>query len=91
MSDDPILFLVIGRAADADPDGPCVEVRLGLTKEPDPQVIADFEKNLHLIYEEMLGDTPGRVGVALLPWVTDQDDPDDGVGHPVIDIEELYD
>jgi hypothetical protein len=74
---DAITHLVIARACDADPDGPNAQVRAGHVGEPSPEVLAEYALKLTTVFKRAFGEEPSRVGVVVLPWAGELDDPED--------------
>lgn len=75
---DQITHLVIVRGAALDPDGISAEVRLGFIGEPTEEELSTLRDAMAALFSDSFGELPARYGYAVLPWVTDIDDPEDG-------------
>lgn len=70
-------FLVICRAAAKSPAGANAEARIGVVDEPGDEQIAEWRRAIADMFEQGFRRKPKRVGVAVLPWVDEIDDPED--------------
>lgn len=71
-------FLVICRAVAKSSGGANAEARLGVVAEPTAEDIATWRQGIADVFRNGFGREPKRVGVAVLPWVDEIDDPEDG-------------
>jgi len=70
-------FLVICRAAAKSTGGANAEARLGFVREPDEEALGEFRRGIADMFRSSFGREPARIGVAVLPWVDEIDDPED--------------
>lgn len=71
-----ITHVAIARACDADPEGPHIQMRAQHYGEPPQADLDTYRKTVEEAYERFFEATPARVGVAVLPFVAEEDDPD---------------
>lgn len=69
-----VTHLVLLRAADADPDGPYTEAKFGHESEPTQAKLEEYREGIEELFTQIFGRPPGRVGVAVLPWVEELDE-----------------
>lgn len=71
-------YLVIARALDEDPvDGATAQLRMAVGNKPTGENLTNLQDTLVQMFEESFGNPPARIGVAVLPYAKDLDDPDE--------------
>ena len=66
---DDVKTLLIVRAADADPEGAHLDVRVQFERPPNGEELQRFKIHARAAFREAFEREPARFGVALLPYV----------------------
>ncbi len=72
---EPARFLMIARACGPDPDSPYIQFRIGFSEEPTAGQVGQAESTAAKQFALVSTVPPARVGVVVLPWVEDDEDP----------------
>lgn len=67
--------IIIARAAAVDPEGENLETRVTVASAPDAEALINSRKAVIAMFQAAFKCDPMRVGVAVLPWIAELDDP----------------